>query len=37
VLREWAAWAQRYGMTRRLVDVTRAFDLSLVGPPPTAD
>jgi putative hydroxymethylpyrimidine transport system substrate-binding protein len=37
VLREWAAWAGRFGATRRPVDVARAFDLSLVGRPPTAD
>jgi putative hydroxymethylpyrimidine transport system substrate-binding protein len=37
VLREWAAWARKYGALRRPLDVSRAFDPSLVGRPPSAD
>ena len=37
VLRAWAAWARRYGALERPLDVSRAFDLSLVGRPPSAD
>jgi ABC-type nitrate/sulfonate/bicarbonate transport system substrate-binding protein len=37
VLRQWAAWARRYGVLRRPLDVTQAFDLSLAGRPPSAD
>ena len=36
-LRAWAAWDHRFGILRRPLDVGRAFDLSLVGPPPSGD
>jgi putative hydroxymethylpyrimidine transport system substrate-binding protein len=37
VLRAWAAWDHRFGILRRPLDVSRAFDVGLVGPPPSAD
>jgi putative hydroxymethylpyrimidine transport system substrate-binding protein len=37
VLRAWAAWDRRFGILKRPLDVSRAFDLSLVGRPPSAD
>jgi putative hydroxymethylpyrimidine transport system substrate-binding protein len=36
VLRAWATWDRRFGILRRPLDVSRAFELSLVGPPPKA-
>jgi putative hydroxymethylpyrimidine transport system substrate-binding protein len=33
VLREWAAWDARFGILRKPLDVTRAFDTSLVERP----
>ena len=33
VLREWAAWDARFGILRKPIDVTRAFDTSLVERP----
>ena len=32
VLREWAAWDLEFGILERPLDVSRAFDTSLVGP-----
>jgi len=37
VLRAWAAWDRKFGILKRPLDVSRAFDLSLVGPPSSAD
>ena len=33
VLRQWAAWDARFGILREPIDVTRAFDTSLVERP----
>jgi ABC-type nitrate/sulfonate/bicarbonate transport system substrate-binding protein len=35
VLREWAAWDARFGILKEPIDVSRAFDASLVGTPET--
>jgi putative hydroxymethylpyrimidine transport system substrate-binding protein len=37
VLRAWAAWDRRFGILQRPLDVSRAFDLSLAGRPPSGD
>jgi ABC-type nitrate/sulfonate/bicarbonate transport system substrate-binding protein len=34
VLREWADWDLEFGIVQEPIDVDRAFDLTLVGPPP---
>jgi putative hydroxymethylpyrimidine transport system substrate-binding protein len=34
VLRAWARWDVRFGILKEPLDVGRAFDTSLVGPPP---
>jgi hypothetical protein len=34
VLRDWAAWDLDFGILERPIDVSRAFDTSLVGPAP---
>ena len=36
-LRAWAAWARKYGALRRPIDPAQAFELRLVGPPPSGD
>ena len=34
-LRQWAAWDARFGILKAPIDVTRAFDTTLVRRPPT--
>lgn len=34
VLRDWAAWDLEFGIVAEPIDVERAFDTTLVGPPP---